>query len=96
MNSNTKVAIVTGAGSGIGKWTALAFLKKGYAVALAGRRKSALETTAADSGSSGSRALVVPTDVGDPDAVHRIGAGMVRASAGLTAVWKICPNRAVG
>jgi NAD(P)-dependent dehydrogenase (short-subunit alcohol dehydrogenase family) len=72
MNSNAKVAIVTGAGSGIGKWTALAFLKEGYAVALAGRRKAPLETTAADSGSSGSRALVVPTDVGDPDAVHNL------------------------
>jgi NAD(P)-dependent dehydrogenase (short-subunit alcohol dehydrogenase family) len=71
MNSNAKVAIVTGAGSGIGKQTALAFLKEGYAVALAGRRKEPLETTAAESG-SGSRALVVPTDVADPDAVHNL------------------------
>ena len=70
MNSNAKVAIVTGAGSGIGKQTALAFLEKGYAVALAGRRQEPLETTAAESGSAGSRALAVPTDVGDPDAVH--------------------------
>jgi NADP-dependent 3-hydroxy acid dehydrogenase YdfG len=51
MNSNAKVAIVTGAGSGIGKRTALAFLTEGYAVALAGRRKKPLETTAAESGS---------------------------------------------
>ena len=72
MNSNAKVAIVTGAGSGIGKQTALAFLKEGYAVALAGRRKEPLETTAAQSGSAGSRALAVPTDVGDPDAVHNL------------------------
>jgi NAD(P)-dependent dehydrogenase (short-subunit alcohol dehydrogenase family) len=72
MSSITKVAIVTGAGSGIGKWTALAFLEKGYAVALAGRRKEALETTAAESGSAGSRALVLPTDVCDPDAVHNL------------------------
>jgi NAD(P)-dependent dehydrogenase (short-subunit alcohol dehydrogenase family) len=71
MNSIAQVAIVTGAGSGIGKQTALAFLKEGYAVALAGRRKAPLETTAAESG-SGSRALVVPTDVGDPDAVHNL------------------------
>ena len=71
MNSNAKVAIVTGAGSGIGKQTALAFLKEGYAVALAGRRKEPLETTAVESGSS-TRALVVPTDVADPDAVHNL------------------------
>ena len=72
MNSNAKVAIVTGAGSGIGKHTALAFLKEGYAVALAGRRKKTLEASAAESGSSGSSALVVPTDVGDPEAVQNL------------------------
>ena len=72
MSSNTKVAIVTGAGSGIGKRTALAFLKKGYSVALAGRRTEPLETTAAEAGSAGSRALVVPTDVAKPDAVHNL------------------------
>ncbi|UCH23532.1 MAG: SDR family oxidoreductase [Deltaproteobacteria bacterium] len=72
MRSNTKVAIITGAGSGIGKRTALAFLEKGYSVALAGRGKKPLETTAAESGSAGSRALVVPTDVANPDAVHNL------------------------
>ncbi len=72
MDSIEKVAIVTGAGSGIGKWTALAFLNQGYAVALAGRRKAPLDETAAESGSAAERALVVPTDVGDPDAVHNL------------------------
>jgi NAD(P)-dependent dehydrogenase (short-subunit alcohol dehydrogenase family) len=72
MNSIPKVAIVTGAGSGIGKRTALAFLKKGYSVALAGRRTDRLEKTAAEAGSAGSQALVVPTDVAKPDAVHNL------------------------
>jgi NAD(P)-dependent dehydrogenase (short-subunit alcohol dehydrogenase family) len=72
MNSTTKVALVTGAGSGIGRQTALAFLKEGYSVTLVGRRREPLETTAADSGTAGSRALVVPTDVADPDAVRSL------------------------
>ncbi len=50
MDSIGKVAIVTGAGTGIGKETALALLKEGYSVTLSGRRKEPLETTAADSG----------------------------------------------
>ena len=66
--SHQKVAIVTGAGSGIGKAAALGFLGEGYAVALAGRREELLEATAAESG-AGERALPVPTDVRDPDAV---------------------------
>jgi len=70
MNPNRKVAIVTGAGSGIGRRTALAFLDEGYSVVLAGRRRKPLESTAADSGSAVSRARVVPTDVADPDAVR--------------------------
>ncbi len=72
MSSTTKVAIVTGAGSGIGKRTAIALLKEGYSVALAGRRKEPLETTAAESGSASPRALVAPTDVADPDDVHNL------------------------
>ena len=72
MNTIPKVAIVTGAGSGIGKRTALAFLERDYSVALAGRRKEPLEKAAAESGSAASRALVVPTDVADPNAVHNL------------------------
>lgn len=70
MSPNTRVVIVTGAGSGIGKQTALAFLAEGYAVSLAGRRRESLEKTAAESGQARPRALVLPTDVTDPDAVH--------------------------
>ena len=75
MASSDKVAIVTGAGSGIGRAVALALMREGYAVALAGRRKDALEAVAAEGGSSGSRTLVVPTDVGDPASVRALFAG---------------------
>jgi NAD(P)-dependent dehydrogenase (short-subunit alcohol dehydrogenase family) len=68
--STGKRAIVTGAGSGIGKAVALAFLAEGYAVALAGRRPDALEQTAAESGLPD--ALVVPTDVTDPSSVKAL------------------------
>ena len=72
MDSEGKVAIITGAGTGIGKHTALALLKVGYSVALAGRRVEPLEATRTEAGSSGSRALVVPTDVSEPDAVRAL------------------------
>jgi NADP-dependent 3-hydroxy acid dehydrogenase YdfG len=65
MATSNKVAVVTGAGSGIGKASALALLKAGYSVALAGRRAELLEQAVAESG-AGSRALAVPTDVAKP------------------------------
>lgn len=70
MSSTEKVAIVTGAGSGIGKHSALALLKEGYTVALAGRREDRLEEVAAESESS--RTLVVPTDVSDPASIQAL------------------------
>ena len=72
MGTHQKVAIITGAGSGVGKATALAFLRDGYRVALAGRRKDALDTTAAAAGDAASRALVVPTDVANPESVKAL------------------------
>jgi NAD(P)-dependent dehydrogenase (short-subunit alcohol dehydrogenase family) len=72
MSSNRKVAIVTGAGTGIGKQTALALLREGYSVSLAGRRVEPLETTVMEAETSGSRALVVPTDVTDPASVRAL------------------------
>ncbi|MEE2716021.1 MAG: SDR family oxidoreductase [SAR324 cluster bacterium] len=72
MSSQTKVAIVTGAGTGVGKQTTLALLNAGYSVALAGRRTEPLETTVAAAGVEASRALVVPTDVGDPESVRSL------------------------
>ena len=69
MASAGKVAIVTGAGSGIGKASALALLREGYAVALAGRRKDMLEAVAREA-KPGARTLVVPTDVADPASIR--------------------------
>jgi NAD(P)-dependent dehydrogenase (short-subunit alcohol dehydrogenase family) len=72
MTSSDKYAVVTGAGTGIGKHAALALLREGYAVALAGRRKNLLDATATEGKSSGSRTLVVQTDVGDPASVRAL------------------------
>ena len=72
MSSVRKIAIVTGAGSGIGRVTALALLREGYAVALAGRRPEPLQETAKLAGADGEQALVVPTDVGDPEGVRAL------------------------
>ena len=72
MNASNKVAVVTGAGTGVGKAAALALLKNGYRVALAGRRKELLEQAVKDAGPAGAQALVVPTDVSDPESVRAL------------------------
>ena len=69
MSTSPKVAIVTGAGSGIGRASALALLAAGYSVVLAGRRADALEKSIAEAGNNASRALAVPTNVADPQSV---------------------------
>jgi NAD(P)-dependent dehydrogenase (short-subunit alcohol dehydrogenase family) len=71
MSETSKIAIVTGAGTGIGKAAALALLGNGWSVALAGRREQPLLDAAAESG-AGPRALAVPTDVSDPQAVRSL------------------------
>ena len=67
-----KTAIVTGAGSGIGRATTIALLEAGYRVVLAGRRAEALQATVAAAGALGVNALAVPTDVTDPVAVRAL------------------------
>ena len=71
MSSNNRVAVVTGAGTGIGKAVALALLKAGYSVTLSGRRPEPLEQAAAESG-AGSRALAITADVGNPQSVRAL------------------------
>ena len=67
-----KIVLVTGAGSGIGRSVALAFLAHGHAVVLAGRRQDRLDETVQLAGADGGRALPVATDVGDPGAVDQL------------------------
>ena len=72
MSSSKKVALVTGAGSGVGRYAALALLNDGFSVAMAGRRADALEETINLAGTNSSSALAVPTDVTDPQAVNKL------------------------
>jgi NAD(P)-dependent dehydrogenase (short-subunit alcohol dehydrogenase family) len=69
MSGHEKIALVTGAGSGIGKAASLALMEAGYSVALAGRRKEPLDEVAAQGRSLGVKALAVPTDVRDPASI---------------------------
>ena len=69
MGETGKVAIVTGAGSGIGRYSAIALLRAGFSVALASRRVEPLEESIAEAGEAGANAIAVPTDVGDPASV---------------------------
>jgi NAD(P)-dependent dehydrogenase (short-subunit alcohol dehydrogenase family) len=72
MTTQGKTAIVTGAGTGIGKAVSLALLREGYRVALAGRRKELLDRVVTEAGERGGAALAVPTDVSDPAAVRAL------------------------
>ena len=72
MSANKSVALITGAGSGVGRATSLAFLNAGWNVVLAGRRADALAATVAKAGDKGSAALAVPTDVGNPQSVRAL------------------------
>ena len=96
MSSIEKVAIVTGAGSGIGRASALALLEAGYAVGLAGRRKEALDETAQQAGEAGSRALVVPTDICDPASVANLFAETKRVYGRLDLLFNNAGRGAPG
>ena len=66
------IAVLTGAGSGVGRATALLLLEGGWGVALVGRRENALRETAEQAGAASARALVAPCDIGDQGAVQRM------------------------
>lgn len=72
MTSHNRIALVTGAGTGIGKRTALLLWEAGYAVVLAGRRIEPLQQTVHEAGVSDARTLVLSTDVSDPNAVSAL------------------------
>jgi NAD(P)-dependent dehydrogenase (short-subunit alcohol dehydrogenase family) len=72
MNSSLKVAIVTGAGTGIGKHAAITLARNGYAVVFAGRRRENLEAAVQETNSDPSQTLIVPTDITDPRSVREL------------------------
>jgi NAD(P)-dependent dehydrogenase (short-subunit alcohol dehydrogenase family) len=76
MSTPNKIALVTGAGSGIGRACALGLVAAGWHVAIAGRRADALDATIAAAGADGARMLAVPTDVGDPASVKALFAAI--------------------
>ena len=87
MSSNGRVAIVTGAGTGIGKVSTLALLRDGYSVALAGRRIEPFESALAEAEELRERAIAVPTDVGDPESVKALFAKTMEAFGRLDVIF---------
>ena len=79
--------MITGAGTGIGRHAALALLREGYAVVLAGRRREPLEATAAEAERLGAHALVVPTDVSKPASVRALFAKTKKAFGRLDVLF---------
>src|ERR1035438_5772375 len=84
---NNKTALVTGAGSGIGRAVSLALQGAGYSVVLAGRRADELDKTAAAAHAAGGRMLAVPTDIGKPEAVKALFAKALGAFGRLDVLF---------
>src|SRR5438067_2625185 len=87
MAASHKVALVTGAGTGIGKAVALALMREGYALTLAGRRADKLKETASEGRSTNGKSLVMPTDVSDPASVKGAFAATKRAFGRLDSLF---------
>src|SRR5262249_6235727 len=82
-----RIAIVTGAGTGVGRAAALALMKAGYVVALAGRRKDKLDEVATEGTATQGRSMVVPTDVADPVAIKALFAAVMAAHGRLDVLF---------
>jgi NAD(P)-dependent dehydrogenase (short-subunit alcohol dehydrogenase family) len=96
MTHNGKIALVTGAGSGIGRAVTLAFHGAGYSVVLAGRRAEKLEATAAAAGPSDGTLLVVPADISNPESVRAMFAKTVEAFGRLDVLFNNAGSNAPG
>src|SRR3974390_3089507 len=72
MAATAKIALVTGAGTGVGRGAALALMRAGFTVVLAGRRKDKLEEVAKEGAAQGGKSLVVPADVADPASIKAL------------------------
>ncbi|HUI78044.1 MAG TPA: SDR family oxidoreductase [Bryobacteraceae bacterium] len=96
MSSHGRIALVTGAGSGIGRAVSLALQADGYSVVLAGRRAEKLERTAAAAAASGGKLLVAPTDVSDPEAVRALFAKTREAFGRLDVLFNNAGSNAPG
>ena len=85
LTTHDSLAVITGAGSGIGRGIALALARRGHAVALVGRRATALEETRAACAALGVRAVALPADLAD-EAARVVLPGLVRAALGSPAL----------
>ena len=96
MTTHNKVAVITGGGTGIGKSSALAFIKDGYRVVITGRRPEPLDETIKESGVDSSRMIGVPTDVGDPAAVKALFAKTIAAFSRVDVLFNNAGTNAPG
>ncbi len=96
MSTTRKVAVITGAGSGIGKATALAFLKDGWSVAFAGRRQDTLDAALAEAGPDAVNGLAVATDVSNPQSVAALFAAVQHRFARIDVLFNNAGQNAPG
>ena len=87
MATTPKIALVTGAGTGVGRAAALALMKAGFTVVLAGRRKDKLDEVAAEGAASGGNSLAVPTDIADPASIKALFAATKSAYGRLDVLF---------